>query len=160
MDTTVWWMPPSPLLKSKGTQDQNWDLFLQWEECKSRSASSTRKRTKPFTLFFSFLDLEIKLQADFIYAAIQIEAGWVFKHSQLIHARVIFPTGCAFLLTERVGALSAAFVQLITDVFSLRDILSTIFCRQFVNHKPITHSVQVSYLKRLRSLRFSCKNEV
>lgn len=133
---------------------------MQWEECKSKSASSTRKRIEPFILFLSFLGLEIKLQTNFIYSAIQIQAEWMFKHSQLTHARVIFSTGCAFLLTDRVGALCAAFVQLIADVFSLGDILSTIFCRQFVNHKPITHSAQVSYLKRLRCLMFSCKIRV
>lgn len=63
----------------------------------------------PFALF-SFLGLEIQLKTNFIYAAVQIQAEWVFKHSQLIYARAIFPAGCAFFLTDRVGVLSGAFL--------------------------------------------------
>lgn len=89
----------------------------------------------------------------------KIQVERVFKLSQLLCATVIFSTDCAFLLTGRVSALSAAFVQLITDVFSLGDTLNTIFCRQFVNHKPTAHDVQVSHFKKLRSFVFSCKTK-
>lgn len=58
---------------------------------------------------------------NFIYFAVQIQAERGFKHSHLIHTRVIFSTDYAFLLTDRVSALSLAFIQFITDVFSLGD---------------------------------------
>lgn len=53
----VGWIPSSPLLKNKGTQDKNWDIFIQFGECRTESASSTRKRIEPFTLHSLFLIL-------------------------------------------------------------------------------------------------------
>lgn len=105
-----------------------------------------RKWIKPFTLILKFGDKV----TNFIYFAVQIQAERGFKHWQLIRTRVILSTDYAFLLTDKVSALSIAFIQFITDVFSLGDTqFKALFSADaFVNNKPITHSIQISYLKR------------
>lgn len=163
---TAGWRPSSPILSNRDTQDQNWDIFIQFAEFKTKSASSTRKRIEPFTLhssvFFSFLCLKIKLQTNLIFSAVQIPGESGFKNLQLIHTIVNVSTGCKLLPTQRIQCYFCCIGSTnYRNVFCGKTGIYTQhhFLRQLVNHKHIIHGVQVSYLKRLRFPIFFCKTD-